>query len=268
MTKERISLSMDKELLKRLNNEVDRVNIQSRSEAVEKILSKYLSEKKKCVILAGGRAENLASDGTYRPLLKVKGKTLIENIIENVRKAGFNDIIIIGSKEVLSSIYKVIGETKNDAVIEYIEEKRHLGTAKTLLLAKEKIKGTFLFVPCDHYFEIELADMEEYHKRNKGIMTLAVYSGTKYQWSKSSIVELEGNKIKSYEENPKENKTFLTSLLIGYAEPEVFDMIPKAEITYSLQEDLFPQLAKESKLIGYIFSGIWKNIHSKKDIIL
>jgi mannose-1-phosphate guanylyltransferase len=267
MVKERISLSINKEILDRLDREVDHISVDSRSAAVEQILSKYLSEKKKCVILAGGKAVNLYDDGDYRPLFKGKKHTLIEDIIGKVKKAGYGDILIVGSKEVLSAIYKIVGEDSSGCAIEYVEEKQHLGTAKTLQIVKDKIKGTFLFLPCDHYFELDLKDMEDYHKKNQGMLTLAIYSGTKYAWNKSSIVELEGNKIKTYEENPKENKTFLTSLLIGIAEPEVFDQIPLAQITYSLQEDVFPELAKEGNLIGYIFSGRWKNVHDKKDVI-
>ena len=247
---------------------VDHETIVSRSEAVATIIEKHLSERKKCVILAGGPSKALLSEGTYRPLIQVKGRPLIEHIIKKVKTGGFNDIIIVGSKEVLSSIYKEIGERSGDAIIEYVEERNHLGIAKTLQLAASKIKNTFLFVACDHYFELDLEDMELYHKKNKGVVTLSVYSGTKYAWDKSSIVELEGNSIKSYEENPKENKTFLTSILVGFAEPEIFDMIPKADISYSLQEDVFPLLAKQNQLIGYLFSGKWKNIHSKKDIVI
>jgi NDP-sugar pyrophosphorylase family protein len=261
--KKRVSISIDKGILEKLDREVDNVSIFSRSEAIEKTIEKHLSEKKKAVILAGGPPSNLfVSDAnTYRPLLKINGKLLILDIIDKLKKAGYNDVIIIGSKEVLSEIYKNIGE----AEVTYIEEKNHLGTAKTLQLAEEKVKGTFIFVPCDHYFEIDLKEMELYHKKNQGISTLVVYSGTKHAWDKSSIVELEGNKIINYVEHPKKKSSFLTSLLIGFAEPEVFSFIPKAKITYSLQEDVFPELAKKSRLFGYLFAGEWNNIHSKED---
>ena len=235
----------------------------SRSEAIERIIDKHVSEKKKAVILAGGPPENLfvKDIGVYRPLLKVKGKYLILDIIEKLKKAGYNDVLIIGSKEVLSEVYKAIGESG----ITYIEEKEHLGIAKTLQLAADKIKNTFLFVPCDHYFEVDLKEMEIYHKKNKGILTLVVYSGTRHAWDKSSIVELEGNKVKSYIEHPKKKNSFLTSLLIGFAEPEIFDFIPKAKLNYSLQVDVFPEIAKKNSLIGYLFSGEWNNIHSEDD---
>jgi NDP-sugar pyrophosphorylase family protein len=260
-TKERISISIDPEVLELLDRTVDNVSVQSRSEAVEKIIQQYVCEKKKCVILAGGPSENLKVGDTFRPLVKIKGKHLIQIIIERVRKAGYEHILIIGSKEVLSEIYKVLGE----GGIEYIEEKVHLNTAKTLQLAKSRIKSTFLFVPCDHYFEIDLKEMELYHKHNNIPCTLAVYSGTEYEWTKTSIVKMEGNKIVEYIANPEHVDTHLTSLMIGFAQPEIFDIIPSAEISYSLQKDVFPELAKQGKLVGYIYPGKWKNIHSKKD---
>jgi NDP-sugar pyrophosphorylase family protein len=262
--KTRVSISIDRDILSKLDKEIDNVAVFSRSEAIEKIIDKHISEKKKAVILAGGPPENLfvKEANTYRPLLKIKGKPLISDIIEKLKKAGYNDVVIVGSKEVLSEIYKFIGESG----ISYIEEKEHLGTAKTLQLAQDKIKNTFLFVPCDHYFELDLGEMELYHKKNQSLLTLVVYSGTKHAWDKSSIVELEGNKIKSYIEHPKKKSSFLTSLLIGFAEPELFSFIPKTKLTYSLQVDVFPEIAKKNSLVGYLFSGEWNNIHSVNDI--
>ena len=164
--KERISISIDPETLALLDKTVDGEIIASRSEAVEKIIQKYVSESKKCVILTGGPSSNLKVGSTYRPLVKLKDKTLIDILIAKVRKAGYDDIIIIGSKQVLSEIFKELGETG----ITYIEEKKHLNTAKTLQLAKDMIKTSFLFIPCDHYFEIDLKEMEiKKYARIKGL---------------------------------------------------------------------------------------------------
>jgi len=260
--KTRASISIDPEILRLLDKHVDNINIFSRSEAIEKIVKKHVFEKKKCVILAGGDPDNLKLGDTYRPLVRIKNKPLIEVIIENARKAGYDYFCIIGSKEVLSEIYKVLGEEG----IEYIEEKKHLNTAKTLQLARSRVKSTFLFVPCDHYFEIDLKSMENYHRHNDTVCTLAVYSGTEHEWKKSSIVEMEGNNIVGYSEIPKSMQTHLTALMIGFAETEIFEMIPSADIPYSLQKDVFPELARKRKLVGYIYSGKWKNIHHQRDV--
>ncbi len=50
MVKERISLSIDKEILRKIDREV----VGSRSEFVEGVLSDYITHKKSAVILAGG----------------------------------------------------------------------------------------------------------------------------------------------------------------------------------------------------------------------
>ncbi len=266
--KTRVSISIDKEILEKLDRGVDKVSVFSRSEAIEKIIEQHVSERKKCVVLAGGSPEKLYMPEMklYRPLVKIKGRTLIEDIIGKANKAGYNDILIIGSKEVLSAIYNELGDGKGlDVNIEYLEEKEHLGSAKTLSLAKPHIKNTFLFVPCDHYFETSLEEVENYHKRNKGTATLVIYSGTAHEWKKSSIVSLEGNLIVKYVEKPKYVETHLTSLMIGFAEPEIFGMVPAGKLTWSLQENIFTELAKRKKLVGYVYSGKWKNIHSRKD---
>lgn len=255
--KERISISINPDILVKLDKEVDGINVLSRSEAIEKIVSNYISERKKCVILAGGNSKNLLVDGIYPPLTKINNKYLIEDIILKVNKAGYNEIVIIGDKNILSEIFKVIGE-KN---ITYIEEKEYKNTAKTLELAKKILKSTFLFIPCDHYFEIDLKDMEKYHHLHKGICTLAIYSGTENEWKKSSIVKMSGNKIVEYVEKPNYVETHLTSLFIGFSEPEIFDYIPNSNINFSLQKDVFPELAKKEKLYGYLYSGKWKNLH-------
>lgn len=260
---------MDKKVLERLDREIDRINVFSRSEAVEKIIEKHIAERKKCVILAGGDPKNLYSEELkcYRPLAKIKGHTLIEDIVEKIKKAGYKDIIFVGSKELISACFSILGDGKGAGVdMEYAEEKEHLGSAKTLELASTRIKGSFLFLPCDHYFETDLRAVESYHRENKGIATLVIYSGTKYEWKKSSIVELEGNIIKEYVETPKAPRTHLTAIMIGMANPEIFSFIPSGKITWSLQKNVFPELAAKGKLIGYIYSGKWKNIHDKKDL--
>ncbi|MDO8564312.1 MAG: sugar phosphate nucleotidyltransferase [Nanoarchaeota archaeon] len=271
MGKTRVSIYIDEEVISRVDKEIDNSIIKSRSEAIEFIIKRHLSEKKTCVILAGGPSENLLIKGKdiYRPLVEIKGKTLIKHSIEQAKAGGYNYILIIGSKKVLSAIYSNLGDGKDMQVeIEYLEEKEHLGSGKTLALAKDKIKSTFLFLPSDHYFEkLDIKKIEEYHKLNKGVATLVVYSGTTNEWAKSSIVDLEGNKIKIYEEKPKNVKTHLTALMTGIAEPEIFDYIPSGKINWSLQENIFTELAKKELLIGYIFSGKWKNIHDKHDLV-
>lgn len=266
--KGRISLTLDKEILKEVDSLIDGIIIRSRSDAIEKLLKEQITYKKTAVILAGGRPENLFIKelNTYRPLVNIGNKKLIEDIVMKCRGSGFSRIIIIGFPILISKIYEVLGDGKKYNVnIEYIEEDKELGSAKTLELAKDRLKTDFLFLPCDHWFDFDLKKLQEFHLLHNGIVTLGIHSRTSFYW-KTSVVVLDGYKIVEYEEYPKKPKTHLISIFIGFMKKDVFDYIPIGNLRWSLQENIFPRLAKEGKLVGYPIAGNWINVHTKKDL--
>jgi NDP-sugar pyrophosphorylase family protein len=264
----RVSLSLDEEVLKEIDSEVDGINIRSRSDAAEKMFRAQLAGRKKAVILCGGRPEKLFIPElkTYRPLVSIGKTTLIEYIVSKCREIGFKDVIIIGSSTIVSKIYEVLVSGGNFGVnITYVEEQKELGSAKTLELAKNYLNSDFLFLPCDHYFDFDLKDLYEFHMFHKGTVTLGIHTRTSFDW-KSGIVEMNGYKIVDFEEHPKKPKTHLSSIFIGFMKKDIFDNIPPGDVYWSLQENIFPKLAKAGKLVGYPIAGNWVNIHSKEDV--
>lgn len=266
--KERVSLSLDSKIVKEVDSLVDGINIRSRSDAIEKVLKKHLVDRKTAVILAGGNPEKLFIKDldTYRPLVKIEKKTLIEDTILKCREAGFKNIIIIGFASLISKIYEILGNGEKDGVnITYIEETKELGSAKTLELAKSYLNTDFLFLPCDHWFDFDINKLYDFHLTHDGIVTLGVHTKTSFDWKKG-IVEMDGYKIINIEESPKKPKTHLSSVFMGFIKMEIFNYIPPGDVCWSLQENIFPRLANEGKLVGYPIAGNWVNIHTKKDI--
>jgi len=266
--KSRVSITLDPGILKELDRSVDGIFIRSRSDAIEKILKEHVVEKKTAVILAGGSPERLFLKelGVYRPLVDIGGMKLIEYIITKCREIGFDNIIVIGFAQVISKIYEVTGNGEKYKVgITFIEEKKELGTAKTLELAKKYLNHDFLFLPCDSFFNFDLEKLWEFHNTYRGTITMGIHTRTSYEWKKG-IVEMDGYHITSYEENPKSPKTKLSGVFIGFVRPDIFNMIPPGDVQWSLQENVFPKLAKEGRLIGYPIAGDWVNVHSKGDV--
>jgi NDP-sugar pyrophosphorylase family protein len=266
--KTRVSITLDSNILAELDKRVDGIFIRSRSDAIEKILKENIIESKTVVILAGGSPEKLLLKGSdiYRPVVSIGKKILIEDIISKCREAGFLNIIIVGFPSVIAKLYEILGNGDKLGVgITYIEEDKELGSAKSLEKARKYLKSDFLFLPCDHWFSFDLKKMAEFHRLNGGVVTLAIHSKTNFDWN-TSIVEMDGYKIVNYEEFPKKPKTHLISMFIGFMKPEIFDNIPPGDVKWSLQENVFPKLAKDGKLIGYPISGEWVNVHSKKDV--
>lgn len=266
--KKRVSVTIEESIINQLDRKVDGIFTRSRSDAIEKALREHMLEKRTAVILAGGLPEKLFIKelGVYRPLVNLGGIKLIEYIITKCREIGFTNIIVVGFDQIIAKIREITGTgEKYNVDIKFIEETKELGTAKTLELAGKYITNDFLFLPCDSYFNFDLGSLLDFHNFFKGTITMGVHTRTTYQWKKG-IVELDGYHITSYEENPKKPKTTASGVFIGFAKPEIFNMIPQGNVYWSLQENIFPKLAKERKLIGYPAGGDWVNIHARKDV--
>ena len=227
-----------------------------------------MMNRKTAVILAGGDPKNLFIKelNTYRPLANIGKYKLIEDIIMKCRSSGFVNIIIIGSATIISKLYETLGNGDKFSVnITYVEEHKGLGTGKTLELAKDFIKTDFLFLPCDHFFNFNLEKIYQFHLIHNSTSTLCVYSGRNSK-TDQGIVEMDGYRIIDYKEKAKEGKTNLISVMIGFMKRDIFNMIPPGNVNWSLQDHIFPKLAREGKLMGYPVSGQWVNVHAKEDI--
>ncbi len=240
----------------------------SRSLAIEKLLRDSLEKERYCVILAGGPSKNLwvKELSTFRPLVKINGITLIEHILSEAIKSGYRKILVAGSKELNTAIFNVVGNGKHlGCDVIYVNEKEPKNTANTLSLAKDYVKDTFLFIPCDHFFDFDLKKLEKIHEHNNFAVTLAIYGGAKSD-HKTAMVELDGNDITNYWEFPESRETNLISTLIGFAEPEIFNMIPNSSA--SLQGDVCVKLVSQKKLGGVLLRGNFVNVHTKKEVDL
>jgi NDP-sugar pyrophosphorylase family protein len=261
--KERITITLDKELLNKVDKKIDKVQIRNRSHAVEYMLNQVLSKQKlrKAVILAGGKGTRLRPM-TYelpKPLIPIQGKPIIQHIIEHLASQGIRDIILcIGYMS--DKIIKELGTGKNLGVnIEYMVEKKPLGTAGPLRLAKDLLEEPFLLLNGDILNRIDVQDMHLAHKGSNSLGTLSLLAVE--DPSTYGVAKLKGNKIIGFVEKPKKEEapSNLVSAGLYILEPEVINYIP--EKGYSMVEkDVFPKLAEEGKLNGYIYNGSWFDI--------
>lgn len=264
--KKRISMTISEEVLKKLDVIVDGINVRSRSEAIESIVGRFLETNKIAVFLGGGDIEKLKTTGTFKPLIKIRGKPLIVHNIEQLKNAGFKKIYFVANGHLIGECFKILGNGSSYGVeINYIEEKKPLGNAKTLQLVENHVKSPFLVLPIDNYFDFDLSYLSKVHSMHDAVVTLAIQS-TRESLSDLGVVEMVGDQIIGYEEKPKNPRTFLTSAFISMCDPKIFDYIPKGNVKWILQTDIFPRLIKERKLYGCMISGTAVNIHSEKDL--
>ncbi|HID28314.1 MAG TPA: nucleotidyltransferase family protein, partial [Methanosarcinales archaeon] len=105
----------------------------------------------RAIILAGGRGKRLRplTDYIAKPLLPIKGKPIIQQIIENLSAANLKDIVIVVGY-LGHQIRDYLGSGESAGVtIKYLEQKEQLGMAHALNIARDFINGDCLVAASD-----------------------------------------------------------------------------------------------------------------------
>ncbi len=209
--KSRFSITLSPEIQQQLDALIDNLHIRSRSEAIEKIVRKYLEHNKKAVILCGGNPEQYKINGVYRPLVQIKGKPLISYNLSALKHAGFHHIHIVGSAQVVGEIFKTIGNGQQYGVkIEYAEENKQLGQFKTLQIIEDKLTTPFLMLQMDNFFTFNPLTVHRSFIENKSLMSLAIHARDDAT-NKKGYVEMSGNHITHFSHEQEGISTSLAS---------------------------------------------------------
>lgn len=259
--KERITLTIDKDILEKIDSNVDGSNIRNRSHAVELLLIKAMSANRlqKAVILAGGEDKNK----TISILNTIQDRTILEWNIKLLKRNGVKEILIClprGREDIKSKF-----TTQNMGIdIHYIDEEYPLGTAGSLKAVKNFITETTVVCYSDDLKKIDLDDMYVFHKTNNKLCTIALT--TVDDPSNFGVAMMNGNKIVTFVERPSKDSapSKLINAGIFIIEPGLINYIPEG--FSQMEQDVFPKLAKDDDLIGYVFSGQWLQISTLKDI--
>jgi dTDP-glucose pyrophosphorylase len=180
--------------------------VNKRKEIIDFELSKTLIQSKKNTVflMAGGKGTRLLplTKKTPKPLLKIKGVPIIEKIILKFKNQGFKNFVIsvnyLGHK-----IKKYLGDGKRLNVnINYISEKKYLGTAGSLsLIDFKKAEFPLIVANSDLISEIDYNNLIDYHITKKADITICAKNKF-FEMPYGEIVE-KNEKVKAIIEKPK-----------------------------------------------------------------
>jgi dTDP-glucose pyrophosphorylase len=159
------------------------VPILDRSKKLLDIYNRYedsnisIKEKDKKIpilLMAGGKGKRLypLTKHTPKPLLIYKEKPIIKHIIDKAIKHGFSNffISINYKKNKFKKYFKNINLKEK---ISFINEKKCLDTAGSIGLLNVN-SNIFIVINSDLICDIDLNDLINYHKKNKGFATIVV----------------------------------------------------------------------------------------------
>jgi NDP-sugar pyrophosphorylase family protein len=263
MERERLTITLKSSVINYIDSLIDGTNVRNRSHAIETVITKQMTPGiTQALILAAGQGIKMRPY-TYeipKPMLPVKGKPILEHIIDQLRNNDIRDITLAISY-LGDQIRNHFGDgSKFGVKIRYIEEEQPSGTAGPLRQARNVMGDQpFLMVYGDVLSEINYRELIEFHLQFGQTVTLALTSVPNP--SAYGVVRMNGHRVVDVVEKPKETITTsrLVSAGIQVIDPSLYQYLPNQQFSM-LEEDVFPKLAAEGKISGYMFEGRWFDV--------
>lgn len=250
----RISLTLRPEIVNLLDSKIDGTKIRNRSHAVEQFLKQVLaSPSGQAIILIGDENKTLTD---------ICGETVLEKMLNQLARASIYRIIICCKSE-CKKLKKYLDKKKFSRFQFVYTKNENAGTAAALFACKDYLEpGNFLLIYGDVLAEIDIYDLEDFHKSHHGVATMVVTSvADPLPWG---IVRVKRNRIIEFFEKPtadQSNQIRLTNLINGgiyVFQQEIFSYMSAK--TKNLEREVFPTLIKKNKFYSYLLDGAWFNI--------
>jgi NDP-sugar pyrophosphorylase family protein len=206
------------------------------------------------IILAAGVGSRLGDITKHvpKPMIKLKGKPVIEHNIELCRKFGIKNIYIN-----LHHLPKVITDylgngEKYNLKIHYNFESEILGTAGAIEPFLSKLNNKpFFIIYGDNFTKIDLKSLYQYHIDKLSDFTIAMHF--RKDVSHSGVLECSSNgKVERFIEKPHPNETSSNWVNAGIylVKPKIiFQMIEKS---LDFGRDIIPKLvSRNCKVFGF-----------------
>ena len=214
------------------------------------------------VLMAGGLGTRLRplTDNCPKPLLRVGDKPIMEIILENFIQQGFSNFYISVNYKA-DMIEDYFGDGNRYGVsIQYIREKKQLGTAGALSLLPEDISEPVLVMNGDLLTKVDFGQLLDCHRYRQADATMCV---REYRYQVPyGVVDIDDWEIKGLKEKPLHS--VFVNAGIYMLQPDVVRDIPKD--SYFDMTDVFSEnLKKKRKNIAFPIREYWMDVGRLED---
>ena len=198
------------------------------------------------IIMAGGQGSRLEPFTKIlpKPLIPIGDKTITELIIDKFLLYKINHFYIsINHKaKIIKSYFE---ELALSYTIDFIEEKKPLGTIGALALLKGHFSSPIIITNCDIIVDIHYSDFVDFHLSNN--YDISLVGSLMHHKIPYGVCEIEnGGTLVNFKEKPEHS--FLASTGMYIINPEIIDLIPKN--TFFHITNLMDEVRKNGGKIG------------------
>lgn len=232
----------------------------------------------KAIILCAGYATRLypLTLDKPKPLLPVKGKPLLNYVIEKLEKVpDIEGIFVVTNDKFYDSFLDWSKDLNSSKKIKIINDQTksnedRLGGLGDLnfVLKRENIDENLIVLAGDNLFESDLNEIVDFFKQ-QGKNTIGLYDIKDISKARNfGVLEIDSDgKIISYEEKPENPKSSLISTAVYLYTKEELEKIREYMKTDLPKEGpgyLIPYFMKSQNVYGFVFDGKWWDIGSKE----
>ena len=219
----------------------------------------------KAVVMAGGEGSRLRplTSSLPKPLVPVAGRPIMEHILLHLRRHQLRDVVAT-VQYLGAQIRNYFGDGSEQGVaLTYSVEDSPLGTAGSVMLARQQLNETFVVISGDSLTDIDLGAAARFHRERKALATI-VLKPVPNPLEYGVVVVDEGGAVQRFIEKPSWGEVIsdLANTGIYILDPAVFDFFRAGEVT-DWSGDVFPKLLKQGEhVFGWIADGYWEDVGS------
>ncbi|HEX5365544.1 MAG TPA: mannose-1-phosphate guanyltransferase [Acidimicrobiales bacterium] len=217
----------------------------------------------KAVIMAGGEGTRLRplTSNAPKPMMPIANTPMMEHIVALLHEHGFDDIVVTVAF-MANHIRNYFGDGSELGVrMVYATEETPLGTAGSVLNAREQLDERFLVISGDVLTDIDLGAIARFHEEHGALATIGL-TPVENPLEFGIVITREDGSIERFLEKPSWGQVFSDTINTGIfvLEPEIFDHIePGRPVDFS--SDVFPRLLEEGRpLYGAVVEGYWEDV--------
>lgn len=206
----------------------------------------------KAIILLGGKATRLPISAKYIPkaLVEVGGKPVLQHQIDQLHKYGFFDIrLALGYRA--DQIIDWLRQCQLS--LDYAIEPEPLGTGGAIKFAAKDIDEPFMVLNGDILSDINFKNFYDRFKKGPEENTMTVHYTPDARTY--GIVKKRRGRLVEFLEKPADTTSGYINAGFYILRPRVFQKVRAKK--FSIEKDIFPQLASRGKLGYYIHKGFW-----------
>ena len=201
----------------------------------------------KALLLAAGKGTRLGSitDSVPKPLLKPRGKAVLQHLAELCARHGVTDLCI-NTHHLAEQIRAVMGDGSAAGLrIHYSYEEELLGTAGALHNLRSILgDDDFFVIYGDNLMDYDLGALAGQHRMHGGMATVAFYEKEDVSHSGIAVLDDEMRILQFIEKpSPEQAVSNLVNCGLYVLSPEIFDHLPDGFSDFG--KDIFPALLEQ-----------------------